>query len=178
MDTVETIWERYRAGDERAFDELLHRFRLPLIFFVDRFLHDPDGAEDVVIDVFVELLSHPRRYRQGTSLKTYLFLLARSRAVDCLRRRSRLEPLPENLEAEEELEAAILKDERQRAVNAALAQLPRDTQQAIHLVYFEEMTYAQAAEVMGKTAKQIDNLLSRGKTALRDILGKEGAELI
>lgn len=178
MDTAETIWERYRAGDESAFDELLRQFRLPLIFFVDRFLHDPDGAEDIVIDVFVELLARPRRYRAGTSLKTYLFLLARSRAIDCLRRRKRLEPLPENLEAEEELEAAILKDERQRAVNAALGQLPADSQHAIHLVYFEGMTYAQAAQIMGKTTKQIDNLLSRGKIALRDILGKEGAELI
>lgn len=178
MDTVELLWERYRSGDEAAFDELLRTLRLPLIFFVDRFLHDPDGAEDVVIDVFVELLTHPRRYRAGTSLKTYLFVMARSRAIDCLRRRRRLEPLPENLEAEEALEQAVLTDERSRAVNTALVQLSPESQQAIHLVYFEEMTYAQAAQVMGKTAKQIDNLLSRGKAALRDILGKEGAELI
>jgi RNA polymerase sigma-70 factor (ECF subfamily) len=89
-----------------------------------------------------------------------------------------VEPLPENLAASEELEAAILTDERKRAVNAAIAQLPEQTQQAIHLVYFEEMSYAQAAAVMGKTTKQIDNLLSRGKLALKDILGKEGAELL
>lgn len=73
---------------------------------------------------------------------------------------------------------AILTDQRKRAVNGALAKLPPETQQAIHLVYFEEMSYAQAAAVMRKTTKQIDNLLSRGKTALRDILGKEGAELL
>jgi RNA polymerase sigma-70 factor (ECF subfamily) len=180
MDTGEAIWMRYISGDESAFDELLYQYRLPLIFFIDRFLHDPDGSEDIAIDVFVELLAHPRRYRSGTSLKTYLFLLARSRAIDCLRHRKRLsvEPLPENLAASEELEAAILTDERKRAVNAAIAQLPEQTQQAIHLVYFEEMSYAQAAAVMGKTTKQIDNLLSRGKLALKDILGKEGAELL
>lgn len=178
MDTIETIWGHYLAGDESAFDQLLEQLRLPLIFFIDRFLHDPDGAEDIAIDVFVELLTHPRRYRAGTSLKTYLFLLARSRAIDHLRRRKRLEPLPEELAAAEELEAAVLTDERKRAVNAALAQLTSDTQQAIHLVYFENMSYADAAAVMGKTTKQIDNLLSRGKIALRDILGREGAELI
>lgn len=178
MDTGEAIWKRYLSGDEGAFDELLQKFRLPLIFFIDRFLHDPDGAEDIAIDVFVELLAHPWRYRAGTSLKTYLFLLARSRAIDHLRRQKRLEPLPETIVAEEELEAAILTDQRKRAVNGALAKLPPETQQAIHLVYFEEMSYAQAAAVMRKTTKQIDNLLSRGKTALRDILGKEGAELL
>lgn len=104
MDTGEAIWKRYLSGDEGAFDELLQKFRLPLIFFIDRFLHDPDGAEDIAIDVFVELLAHPWRYRAGTSLKTYLFLLARSRAIDHLRRQKRLEPLPETIVAEEELE--------------------------------------------------------------------------
>lgn len=178
MDTGEAIWKRYLCGDEGAFDELLQKFRLPLIFFIDRFLHDPNEAEDIAIDVFVELLAHPRRYRAGTPLKTYLFLMARSRAIDHLRRQKRLEPLPETLVAEEELEAAILTDQRKRAVNGALSKLPPETQQAIHLVYFEEMSYAQAAAVMRKTTKQIDNLLSRGKTALRDILGKEGAELL
>lgn len=178
METAEMLWQRYQSGDEEAFDTLLQQFRLPLIFFADRYLHDPDGAEDVVIDVFVELLAHPKRFRPGTSLKTYLFILTRSRCLDYLRRRRRLEPLPEDLPAQEALEAAVLTDQRNRAINTALSELSRDAQQAIHLVYFEDMTYAQAAQVMGKTPKQIDNLLSRGKIALRHILGEEGAELI
>lgn len=178
MDTAQLLWQQYQSGDEAAFDALLRQLRLPLIFFAERILKDPDEAEDVVIDVFVELLAHPKRYRPGTSLKTYLFILTRSRCLDCLRRRRRWEPLPEDLSAGESLEAAVLTDQRKRAVNDAMAVLPADTQQALHLVYFEDMTYAEAARVMGKTTKQIDNLLSRGKTALRKILGKEGAELI
>ena len=45
---------------------------------------------------------------------------------------------------------------------------------AVRLVYFEEMTYAEAAKVMGKKSKQVDNLLQRAKKELHRILGEEG----
>ena len=44
---------------------------------------------------------------------------------------------------------------------------------AVHLVYLEEMSYAQAARVMQKSQKQIDNLLYRAKKGLRRILGED-----
>ena len=46
-----------------------------------------------------------------------------------------------------------------------------------HLIYFENMTYDEAAKVMKKNRKQVDNLLYRGKKELGIILGKDG-ELI
>ena len=53
---------------------------------------------------------------------------------------------------------------------AALAQLPEDQRTAIHLVFFAQMSYADAARVMKKSEKQVDNLLYRAKKALRGIL--------
>ena len=58
-------------------------------------------------------------------------------------------------------------------MNTALKQLPEQMQIAIHLVYFEELSYGDAGKVMGKSKKQVDNLLYRGKAMLRSILGKE-----
>lgn len=49
---------------------------------------------------------------------------------------------------------------------------------AVRLVYFEEMTYTEAARVMGKKSKQVDNLLYRAKRELKSILGEEGMELL
>ena len=48
----------------------------------------------------------------------------------------------------------------------------------MHLVYLEDMTYEEAARVMKKTKKQVDNLLFRAKKELRVILGKDGAQLL
>ena len=43
-----------------------------------------------------------------------------------------------------------------------------------YLTYFEDMSYAQAAEVTGKTVKQITNMVYRGKESLRRLLEREG----
>ena len=77
-----------------------------------------------------------------------------------------------------QLEAMILADEAKRTVNAAISALPKDMQTVIHLIYFEEMTYEEAAKVMKKNRKQIDNLLYRAKKELRTVLGEEGAQIL
>jgi len=179
MSDSESSYRCFLEGDKAAFEAILQEHRLNLLFFINSFVRNPDVAEDIAIDVFVYVLMHPRRYNFKTSVKTYLFMLGRSRALDWLRRQKAIpmEPLPENLPAEAELEAAVLADERKQALHRALSRLSSETQQAVHLVYFEGFTYAQAGQIMKKTPKQIDNLLSRGKTALGTILRKEGMEL-
>jgi RNA polymerase sigma-70 factor (ECF subfamily) len=48
----------------------------------------------------------------------------------------------------------------------------------VHLIYFENMTYEEAAGVMKKNRKQVDNLLYRAKKELRIILGKGGEWIV
>ena len=50
----------------------------------------------------------------------------------------------------------------------------RDYREVLYLTYFEDMSYAQAAEVTGKTVKQITNMVYRGKESLRRLLEQEG----
>ena len=109
-------------------------------------------------------------------------MVGRSRALDHLRHRKVLEEvsLSEAQTVADDtasIEAQILTDERKRQLHAAIAQLPEELRIAVHLVYFEEMTYEEAAKVMKKNRKQIDNLLYRAKKALHTILGKDGAQL-
>ena len=83
----------------------------------------------------------------------------------------------EELAEEAALEELVLADERKRRVNAALARLPEDMRGAVQLIYWEEMTYAEAAKVMGKNRKQVDNLLYRAKKELCVLLREEGEPL-
>ena len=76
------------------------------------------------------------------------------------------------------LEETVLSDHRKQAVNSAIAKLPRDMQEAIHLIYFEELSYEDTAKVMKKNKKQVDNLLYRAKKELRIILGKDGEQFL
>ena len=179
MEHGESSYRRFLAGDESAFDQILLDHRVGLIRFINQILRDPDAAEDIAIDTFLELLLHPKRYDFRSSLKTYLYMMGRSKALNYLRRRKffSTDPIPENIPQEISLEEQFLLDERRRALHAAMKQLPEDMATALYLVYFEDLSYADTAKVMKKTPKQVDNLLYRGKAALRDLLGKDGSVL-
>ncbi len=182
MDNGASSYRRFLDGDETAFDEIMKELFDSLVFFIDRYVHDTHAAEDIAIDAFSDLLVHKSRYNFKVTLKTYLFMIGRSRALNYLKHRKlfTMVELSDKLVSDDEiaLEAAILNDERKRRINTALNQLPAEMRVAVHLVYFEDMTYDGAARVMKKSRKQIDNLLYRAKGELRIILGKDGEQLL
>lgn len=182
MDNGASSYRRYLNGDEGAFREIVQEYFDNLVFFIDRYVHDHATAEDIALDVFTQLVVNKHRYNFKVSLKTYLFMLVRSRALDVLKHRSKLtmvELSEANTAGEEEaLEEMILADQRKCTVNRALSMLDAEMRVEVHLVYFEELGCEEAAKVMKKTRKQVYNLLYRAKKQLRTILGEGGAQLL
>ena len=183
MDNGARSYRRFLDGDESAFDEIMKDLFDNLVFFVNRYVHDLHTAEDIAIDTFAELIVNKHRYNFKTSLKTYLFMLGRSRALNYIKHRKvinfvELEAAESENPAYESLEKTIINNEQKRVINEAVCSLKGDMRDVIHLVYFEDLTYSEAAKVMKKTTKQIDNLLYRAKGKLRTILGKEGSEFL
>ena len=182
MDNGASSYRRFLDGDESAFNEIMKELFRSLVFFIDGYVHDVHAAEDIAIDTFSDLVVHKHRYNFKVTLKTYVFMLGRSRALDYIKHRKVLSFVElseaEGLEDEKTLEELVLADERKRVVNAAVSKLPEDMRVVIHLVYFEDMTYDEAAKVMKKNRKQVDNLLYRAKKELRIILGEDGELLL
>ena len=183
MDNGASSYRRFLDGDESAFETIMKELFRGLVFFVDGFVHDTHAAEDIAIDTFSDLVVHRHRYNFKVSLKTYLYMVGRSRALDYIKHRKvidfvALEDARDIADDSAALEELILADERKRVVNAAIAGLPEDMRVVVHLIYFEEMTYEEAAKVMKKNRKQVDNLLYRAKKELRIILGKDGELLL
>ena len=178
MDTAASSYRRYLNGEEEAFDEIVKELFDPLVFFVDRYVQDTAIAEDIAIDAFTELVVHKNRYNFKVQLKTYLFMIGRCRALNYIKHRNHLaETDVDELQLADDrqlLEEQFIRSERSRLLHEAIAQLPEAMGTAVHLVYFADMSYEDAAKVMKKTKKQIDNLLYRAKSALRATLGKEG----
>lgn len=181
MDTGETSYRRFLDGDDAAFAALVELYRPGLIRFVNSYVHDLHTAEDIAVDCFAYLLVHPRRYRFTAPLKTYIYVLGRSRAVDWLRRARRARTVPLE-DAENEAytgftpEEAAAQKEKYAALNKALSALPEDMRRAVTLFYYEDMSYKEIASVLHKSPKQIDNLLARAKKLLRAELQQGGME--
>ena len=183
MDNGASSYRRYLDGDNSAFDEIIKEYFDSLVFFLNRYLRDLPAAEDIAMDAFADLIVNRNRYDFRVSLKTYLFMLGRSRALNYLKHRkillmTDLEEAGEQPAQQETLEEMLLADERKRRVSGALAQLPTDLREAVYLVYFEELSCDEAAKVMKKNRKQVYNLLYRAKNKLRTVLGEEGERLL
>ena len=183
MDNGASSYRRFLDGDESAFDEIMKELFDNLVFFIDRYVHDIHAAEDIAIDAFSDLVVNKHRYNFKVTLKTYLFMLGRSRALNYIKHRKvidfvELAEADKATSEQETLEEIVLADERKRVVNNALNSLPDDMRVVIHLIYFEDLSYDEAAKVMKKNRKQVDNLLYRAKKELRIILGGDGELLL
>lgn len=182
MDNGASSYRRFLDGDESAFHEIMEELFRSLVFFINGYVHYIHAAEDIAIDAFSDLVVHRHRYNFKVTLKTYVFMLGRSRVLDYIKHRKVLSFVElseaENTPDEKTLEEIVLADERKRVVNTALAKLPEDMRGVIHLIYFEDMTYDEVAKVMKKNRKQVDNLLYRAKKELRIILGEDGELLL
>ena len=177
MGNGESSYRRFLNGDERAFSEIIEMHKDNLIFFINRYVRNVAVAEELAEDVFAELLIHKRRYNFKTSLKTYIFTIGRNKAVSyirkCVRHPECAYEYTENESDRRSLEDEFIQRERERELHEAINKLNEDYRTVLHLIYFEEMSYAQAAKVMKKNTKQIENLVYRARISLKKELEKE-----
>ncbi len=183
MDNGAGSYRRFLEGDESAFDEIIKDYFDNLVFFINRYVQDIYTAEDIAIDAFSDLIVNKNQYNFKVTLKTYLFMLGRSRALNYIKHRkvidfTELSDTRELHNSEETLEEVVLREEKKRIVNTAVEKLPESMREVIHLIYFEDLSYEETAKVIRKNRKQVDNLLYRAKKELRIILGKDGELLL
>ncbi len=112
---------------------------------------------------------------------TWLYRIVVNLCID-YRRRARPDSMPEDFDPMDPADGAeetLAANERQAAVARALAELPVRQRAAMALVYDEGMSGAQAARVLGLSAKAVERLLARGRTQLRERLrpGRDGREV-
>ena len=176
MTCDETLYRQYLSGDDEGLNALMKKYGDPLTLYIDGYLHDVHEAEELMLDVFAYLFTKKPKIRDG-GFKAYLYKAARHMA---LRHKSKRKPLfsldaladePDGRLLAEEV---IRTEERNRILHFCMSEMNPDYREVLYLTYFEGMSYAQAAEVTGKTVKQITNRVYRGKESLRRLLEREG----
>jgi RNA polymerase sigma-70 factor, ECF subfamily len=147
---------RLAAGDDRALAEVFDEFGPAVHATALQILGDDAAAQDVVQDVLVDLWCRPHRFDESLgTLRTFLTLCARHRALDVLRsefrrvgreqRHERLLPTPRPPSPSEEAADA----DTASAVRAAVRRLPPDQRKAVELAYFGGLSYRDVALRMG-----------------------------
>ena len=175
---------RLLAGDERALGEIFDRLGTVVYGAALRVLGDAAAAQDVAQDVFVELWGHPGRYDPAAgSLRTYLAVLARHRAVDLVRgqirriarqeRNHRLSPgQPPALPSDE-----VVAAEAASLVRAAVGLLPESQRQVVELAYFGGLSYREVAVAAGIPEGTAKSRLRLALAKLETVLDRQMLEL-
>lgn len=176
--TEDELYSRFLAGDTASYDELMIRLGDRLIVYINAYLHDWHDSEDLMIEAFARIMVKRPAIRSG-GFTAYLYrtarnLAARSHANALRTKHFSLDSVSGDISDGGCLEESVIGTERRQILHRCLERIDPQLGEALWLIYFEEMTYAQAASVMEVTAKKIDRLLQKGKEKLRAELEKEG----
>lgn len=177
---------RIASGDQAAFAEFYDLTCDRVFGFLVKMLRDRPTAEEVALDVYTQAWQRAGTYdaTRGTPM-SWLFTLARSRAIDRLRARraegGRLEPIEaaESLAAESlNPEADSMQAERQRLVRDALACLPPEQREALNLAYFSGLSQSEVAAQLDIPLGTVKTRIRMGMMKLRDLLKGHGEGLM
>ncbi len=174
------------ADDAEAFADLVDRYQHRLVGIMHHLLGNLEEAEDLAQEVFLRVYRTCKKYRPKAKFSTWLFTIANNLALNVIRGRQRrpTTPLaasesgPLGARPQEQLAVdpghtpahGLRQRELAALIRAALEELNERQRMAVVLNKFEEMGYAEIAEVMGLTTKAVKSLLSRARGKLREVL--------
>jgi RNA polymerase sigma-70 factor (ECF subfamily) len=162
-------------GDAHAFEALYDVMGAAVHGVARRVVRDPDRAEDVTQDAFLEVWRKAPSFDQSRgSAKTWIMTIAHRRAVDAVRRNESQKRYDGQATVEEvshdQPADRLLEEEEHSAVRGCLDTLTELQLEAVQLAYFNGFTYAQVATLLGKPLPTIKTRMRDGLIRLRDCL--------
>ena len=189
-DAADPGWEllrRVAAGEVEAFAPLVAGHEQRLLRLCERLLGDIEEARDAAQEVFLKAFRKAGSYRPRGQVYTWLYRIAVNHCLNLLRRRRvvRFIRLGEGAEDEEAPplepadrragpEAELAARRRWRAARRAIERLPPGQRAVLVLVRFEELSYREAAAVLGITEGAVESRLVRAMRRLEAAQDREG----
>ncbi len=165
--------ERAAQGDTEAFSKLFHRYHAMIHAFVYRLCFDPAEAQDIAQETFINAaraLGNGAAAQLGVAdFRPWLYRIALNVARDGQRRRRRRAAMAEEMALRQRGDEQV-RPAQFGELETALAALPDDLRQALVLVFYEELSHAQAAAALGCAETTISWRVFRAKRRLRKTL--------
>ena len=133
-------------------------------------------AEEVLQTVYLKILQHKAVFRGESKLQTWLFAVIRKTAISERRKQWLRTLIPATTSEAARLESEFERSELQQRFQQALAQLPGRQRETLHLVFYQDLSLSEAAEVMNISVGSARRHYERGKQRLRATLDREGVE--
>jgi RNA polymerase sigma-70 factor (ECF subfamily) len=173
----DVLLRRAAKGDEDAFTLVYRRHQSAIYRFALRMTGHAWASEEIVQDVFMTLMRDPKKYdSERGPLAAYLYGIARNRVMKHLERVPREVALDEQEENSNHARARAVtsttpmhlleQQDRAKQVRAAVLDLPAEFRETVVLCELEELSYEEAAQLIGCPIGTIRSRLHRGRTLL------------
>lgn len=170
----ERVMAEVAAGRADRLEVLVRRHATPLLTFLHRLVGDRHRAEDLFQEVFLAVWTHRGRYQVGRPFKPWLYAIALNRCRSHLR--GRREPAV-GLDAEQLVgpggtpDSGVTRVETAQVVLRAVQRLPTQQRLVVSLRVWQDLPYAEIAEVLRLSEATVRSHMHHALAALRRELG-------
>lgn len=158
-----------KAGDQHAFAELFHQYYPMIHAYAYRLCLRPTDAQDIAQETFIKAARALRTYEPRTPFRNWLYQICTNAARDWMRRHGRQQQIEEAATIHAEVDETVRPADYE-ITHEALAGLPDDLRMAVVLVFFEEMSHAEAAKVLGCAETTVSWRIFTAKRKLKAFL--------
>lgn len=177
-DLDKKLYNDYLNGEKEAFEILYNKYKNKIEYFIYNIVKDYQKAEDIAQETFIYVIQH--QMRENSSFKYYIYLVARSKALNYINVEKRRNEITEKYltNDDEQIEKDVLDiittEESKKELLESIELLDERYKNAIYLVNIEGLSYEETSKILGETLQNTKNLIHRGKKQLRKILLKKG----
>lgn len=177
-DLDKKLYYDYLNGEKEAFEILYNKYKNKIEYFIYNIVKDYQKAEDIAQETFIYVIQH--QMRENSSFKYYIYLVARSKALNYINVEKRRNEITEkylanyNEQIEKDVLDIITTEESKKELLESIELLDERYKNAIYLVNIEGLSYEETSKILGETLQNTKNLIHRGKKQLRKILLKKG----
>lgn len=177
-DLDKKLYNDYLNGEKEAFEILYNKYKNKIEYFIYNIVKDYQKAEDITQETFIYVIQH--KMRENSSFKYYIYLVARSKALNYINVEKRRNEITEkyfandNEQIEKDVLDIITAEESKKELLESIELLDERYKNAIYLVNIEGLSYEETSKILGETLQNTKNLIHRGKKQLRKILLKKG----
>jgi len=164
---------RIKLGDEQAFELFFYKFNSRLCAFANKFLDDPEEAQEVVQDIFVKIWESRDEIDPESSLKSYVFKCVQNLSINRLRRKkveSRYTEIYRLVyidNVEFSAHESLLAKELEAHIIHSINKLPSECRKIFELSRSEGLKYREIAEALHISVKTVETQMSKALRSLR-----------
>ena len=171
------LYEDFLNGNNEAFNKIAIKYQNQLINFINGYVKNTDIAEDLAQDTFLYVLVNKKEYDFKYTLKTYLYTIAKCRAINYLKKeKKKIEFNQDELYQIEEIDfdADIVKSKNIEIIRENIQNLKYEYKLVIYLRDFQDFQYKDICKILNKNMYQVKVLIHRARKALKKQIEKGG----